>query len=226
MNILNIPKSWQNSLKAEGNSSYFKELQSFLDAETKKGKVIFPAKENIFKALELTPLENVKVVILGQDPYHGQGQAHGLAFSVNKGVPLPPSLVNIFKELKSDLGLEIPHHGNLEAWARQGVLLLNTVLTVEQSRPGSHHGMGWEQFTDKIIEVLNQEKENLVFILWGSPAQKKAKIVDSKRHLILSSVHPSPLSSYRGFFGSKPFSKTNAFLASKKITPINWMIES
>ncbi len=190
----------------------------------KMGKKIFPREEDVFTALELTSFKDVKVVILGQDPYHGENQAHGLAFSVKKGIPKPPSLVNIFKELQSDLGLLPPEHGCLEDWARQGVLLLNTVLTVEESKPGSHHGKGWEIFTDRIIQILNQKKDHLVFILWGSPAQKKITMLDEKKHLILKSPHPSPLSSYRGFFGSKPFSKTNDYLNKNGLKMIDWKI--
>jgi uracil-DNA glycosylase len=195
-----------------------------LSSEVKKGKTIYPQTDEIFAALNLTPFSQVKVVILGQDPYHGQGQAHGLCFSVKRGVKPPPSLVNIFKELRDDVHFEMPNHGNLEAWARQGVLLLNNVLTVEDGKAGSHHNRDWEKFTDKIIQLLNEKRENLVFILWGSPAQKKAQAVDPTKHLILKSVHPSPLSSYRGFFGSKPFSQTNAYLKSQKLSPIDWTL--
>jgi uracil-DNA glycosylase len=198
------------------------ELADFLISEEQTGKIIYPPQDDIFCALEACPFDQVKVVILGQDPYHGAGQAHGLCFSVQKGVKIPPSLVNIYKELQSDVGVTPPNHGHLIAWAKQGVLLLNNVLTVEDDKAGSHHGRGWEQFTDRIVEVLNEKKENLVFILWGSPAQKKAAKVDSTRHFLIKSVHPSPLSSYRGFFGSRPFSKTNAYLSSKGITPIDW----
>jgi uracil-DNA glycosylase len=198
------------------------ELQTFLLQEEKAGKVIYPPNQDIFQALNLTPLDKVKVVILGQDPYHGKNQAHGLCFSVREGVKIPPSLVNIFKELKQDLGINPPNHGCLDAWAKQGVLLLNNVLTVEDGKAGSHHLKGWEEFTDKIIELLNKKRENLVFILWGNPAQKKAERVDSTRHFIIKSPHPSPRSSYRGFFGSKPFSQTNDYLISKGIPPVDW----
>lgn len=201
-------------------------LKQFLQDEAKNGKTIYPAAQNIFQALDATPFTKVKVVILGQDPYHGPGQAHGLCFSVQKDVPIPPSLVNIYKELKSDLGIDPPKHGNLISWAHQGILLLNNVLTVEAAKAGSHHGKGWELFTDRIVEVLNEKKENLVFILWGSPAQKKAAKVDPQKHCLIKSVHPSPLSSYRGFFGSKPFSQANDYLISKNITPIDWRIPS
>jgi uracil-DNA glycosylase len=200
------------------------ELADFLISEEQTGKIIYPPQEDIFCALDACTFDRVKVVILGQDPYHGAGQAHGLCFSVQKGVKIPPSLVNIYKELQSDVGVTPPTHGHLIDWAKQGVLLLNNVLTVEDDKAGSHHGRGWEQFTDRIVEVLNEKKENLVFILWGSPAQKKAAKVDSARHCLIKSVHPSPLSSYRGFFGSKPFSKTNAYLNSKGIAPIDWSL--
>ncbi len=197
-------------------------LKNFLKSEYDAGKIIYPKKNEYFKALDLVPLDKVKVVILGQDPYHGPGQAHGLCFSVNEGVSQPPSLKNIFKELNSDLGIEIPKSGNLERWAQQGVLLLNSVLTVENDKAASHQKQGWEQFTDKIIETVNQECEHVVFILWGAYAQKKAFYVDRKKHLVLESVHPSPLSSHRGFFGSKPFSKTNTWLKKQGLAPIKW----
>ena len=221
---LKLHPSWESHLSLELKSPYMQELLEFLALEEKSGKKIYPPKENVFEAFRLTPFEDVKVVIIGQDPYHGEGQAHGLCFSVQKNVKIPPSLVNIFKELESDLGIKIPKHGCLESWARQGVLLLNNVLTVEEGKAGSHHQKGWEKFTDKVIEILNQEKENLVFILWGSPAQKKARNVDEKKHLVLKSVHPSPLSVYRGFLGSKPFSQANAYLKKKGVPEINWSI--
>lgn len=197
------------------------ELLQFLHMEKKKGKKIFPPEEQIFSAFEQTPFNHVKVVILGQDPYHGLGQAHGLSFSVGAEVRLPPSLVNIYKELKSDLG-NAPSNGSLIHWAQQGVLLLNSVLTVEEGKAGSHHKKGWEQFTDKVIEILNREKNNLVFVLWGAPAQKKAAHVDDQKHLLIKSAHPSPLSSYRGFFGSKPFSKANDYLKAHHQREIAW----
>ncbi len=221
---LSLDPSWKEVLGDEYNAPYMQKLRLFLDEERKLGKTIYPPKDEIFAALNLTPFDQVKVVIIGQDPYHGPNQAHGLSFSVKKGVKTPPSLVNIYKELHEDMGINIPQHGNLENWARQGVLLLNNVLTVEHSKAGSHHKQGWEKFTDKIIEVLNEKKENLVFILWGSPAQKKAAAVNEKKHFVLKSVHPSPLSSYRGFFGSKPFGQANQFLKSKGIKEINWEI--
>jgi uracil-DNA glycosylase len=199
-------------------------LVSFIENERSKGKIIYPKDKEVFEALKLTPFEKVKVVILGQDPYHGEGQAHGLCFSVKKGIKPPPSLINIFKELKDDLKIHPPQHGCLESWAKEGVLLLNSVLTVEAGKAGSHHGKGWEQFTDKIIEILNEKKTNLVFILWGGPAQKKASRVDQNKHLVLKSAHPSPLSVYRGFLGSKPFSKTNNYLKKHDKQEINWSL--
>jgi uracil-DNA glycosylase len=215
---------WNNELAAERAKPYYQKLLHFIQEERRLGKKIYPADDEIFNALNLTPLNKVKVVILGQDPYHGPGQAHGLAFSVKRGVPLPPSLRNIYKELHDDLGIITPQHGNLEDWAREGVLLLNNVLTVEEGKPAGHHGKGWEQFTDKIVEILNERKEKLVFILWGNPAQKKARIVDGSCHHLIASVHPSPLSCYRGFFGSRPFSQTNAYLLSQGLSPIDWTL--
>lgn len=199
-----------------------KRLKEFLKHEYAAEKIIYPPQPLYFQALNLTPLNKVKVVILGQDPYHGPNQANGLCFSVAEGVRHPPSLQNIFKERKQDLGKEIPVSGDLSRWAEQGVLLLNSVLTVEGEQAASHQKKGWEEFTDKIISVVNENCENVVFILWGAYAQKKAAFVDTTRHHVLQSVHPSPLSSHRGFFGSKPFSKTNAWLESKKIKPIEW----
>jgi uracil-DNA glycosylase len=214
-------KTWSDLINEESSKPYYQELQSFLKSERKNHK-IFPAEKDVFTAFELTPLDKVKVIILGQDPYHGEGQAHGLAFSVKSGVKIPPSLVNIYKELEADLGIRAPSHGNLEKWAKEGVLLLNNVLTVRAGAAGSHHGEGWETFTDRVIEVLSNEKRNLVFILWGGPSQKKASRVNQDHHHLILSPHPSPLSSYRGFFGSKPFSRTNSFLTTSGIKPVDW----
>jgi uracil-DNA glycosylase len=220
-----MKKDWEKLLKEELNATYFQDLMTFINTERESGKRIYPEEKDLFSAFSLTSFELTKVVILGQDPYHGEGQAHGLAFSVKKGVSKPPSLVNIFKELQGDLGISSPNHGDLTSWAKQGVLLLNAVLSVEAAKPGSHQQRGWEQFTDKVIEVLNLKKNHLVFILWGSPAQKKIKMLNSKKHLILTSPHPSPLSSYRGFFGSKPFSKCNEYLKQNGIKEIDWTIK-
>ena len=222
MSDIKLSDSWLKPLKNEFELSYMKDLKSFLKNEYNQKKVIYPEKKNYFKALDLVDLKNVKVVILGQDPYHGPGQAHGLCFSVQDGIRFPPSLQNIFKELQSDLGIIVPKTGNLERWGQQGVLLLNSVLTVEDGKAAAHQKKGWEQFTDKIIEVVNENCDHVVFILWGAYAQKKAAFVDRKKHLVLESVHPSPLSSHRGFFGSKPFSKTNEWLKSKGLKPIQW----
>lgn len=220
---IKLEASWKRQLENEFQKSYMQNLKSFLQSEKKEGKKIYPPSPLIFHAFEQTPFDKVKVVILGQDPYHGPGQAHGLSFSVPAGVAQPPSLVNILKELHSDLGFSIPKtQGNLESWANQGVLLLNSVLTVEDGKAASHQGKGWEQFTDAAIRQLNDLRENVVFILWGSYAQKKAAFVDEKKHFVIRSVHPSPLSSHRGFFGSKPFSKTNKYLESKGLAPIQW----
>jgi uracil-DNA glycosylase len=197
-------------------------LSQFLRAEKAAGKRIYPPGGQIFRAFDLTPFEQVKVVILGQDPYHGPGQAHGLSFSVGPGVAPPPSLQNIYKELAGDLGIAHPGHGNLESWARQGVLLLNSCLTVEDGRAGSHQGKGWERFTDAVIAALNQEHKGLAFILWGRKAQDKGASIDRDRHLVITSVHPSPLSAHNGFFGSRPFSRTNDYLAAQGKSPIDW----
>ena len=218
-----IEENWKKILWEEFQKPYFETLKHFL-VEEKKEYTIYPSGATIFAAFEHTPFENVKVVILGQDPYHGAGQAHGLCFSVQEGVAHPPSLQNIFKELQSDIGCEIPKHGTLTSWAKEGVFLLNTVLSVRASQPLSHRNQGWENFTDAVIKTLSMQKEHLVFILWGAPAGAKASLIDSQKHLILRAPHPSPLSSYRGFFGSKPFSKTNQFLKCKGIKPINWCL--
>ena len=222
--MIKLDESWKAPLQVEFEAPYMAALKDFLVAERDKGKRIFPKGPEWFHALDATPLEKVRVVILGQDPYHGEGQAHGLCFSVKPGVRPPPSLMNIYKEMKSDLGLEPPSHGNLEAWAQQGVLLLNAVLTVEAGRAGSHQGKGWERFTDAVIRLVNNQPRPVVFILWGAYAQRKAAFVDRKRHLVLTSVHPSPLSASNGFFGSKPFSKTNEFLIANGRDPIDWKL--
>ena len=219
-----IEKSWTPYLEGEFHKSYMQELFLFLKKEKESGKNIYPEEKHIFESFRLTPFKDVKVVILGQDPYHGAGQAHGLSFSVKRGIKIPPSLKNIFKELSEDVSIDLPSHGCLEAWAKQGVLLLNAVLTVEEGRAGSHHKKGWEKFTDRVVEILNTKKENLVFILWGDTAQKKAEKVDPHKHLILKSVHPSPLSYYRGFLGSKPFSQANTYLKKQGIQPIDWNV--
>lgn len=221
-----LPSDWMEHLGQEFESAYMKELSLFLKQEKSSGKIIYPLGGEIFNAFHLTPFSSVKVIILGQDPYHGVNQAHGLSFSVKKGVRPPPSLINIFQELKEDLRIDPPQHGDLTKWAQEGVLLLNTVLTVEKSKAGSHQGKGWETFTDKVITTLSEKKENLVFILWGSPAQKKMSLIDSNKHLIIKSPHPSPYSADRGFFGSKPFSNTNGFLRSKNISEINWNLNA
>ena len=223
MNNNDIPRSWRNHLGEEIDKPYYTRLQQFLEEERAKHEVYPPEKE-VFSALDITPLEKVSVLLLGQDPYHGEHQAHGLSFSVRPGVKPPPSLVNIFKELKSDLGLPIPNNGYLVPWATQGVLLLNAVLTVRAHTPNSHKGKGWETFTDRIIQLVSQKQERVVFILWGAYAQKKKQLVDTQRHVIISSVHPSPLSARNGFFGSKPFSKTNAALKQGGRREIDWRI--
>jgi uracil-DNA glycosylase len=216
-----IEASWKKALKEEFEKPYFETLANFVKWEYEIGTVYPPAKF-IFNAFDCTPFDQVKVVILGQDPYHGPNQAHGLAFSVTDQVPTPPSLVNIYKEIKSDLGKDIPPSGNLERWAKQGVLLLNATLTVRASQAGSHQNQGWEQFTDAVIKTLSDQKEHLVFLLWGSYAQKKGTVIDTSKHLILKSVHPSPLSAYNGFFGGKHFSQTNDYLKSHGLEPIDW----
>ena len=221
---IQIESSWKNRLLPEFDADYMKQLRSFLSDQYKNKKTIYPKGAEYFSALNLTPFDKVRVVILGQDPYHGPNQAHGLSFSVKPGVPAPPSLVNIYKELKTDIGCDTPKHGFLQSWAEQGVLLLNATLTVEAGRAGSHQKKGWEQFTDRIVELLNEERENVVFILWGSYAQKKGEKINRKKHFVIESVHPSPLSSHRGFFGSKPFSKTNAYLKKQGLEPIDWCL--
>ena len=216
--------SWLEPLKGEFGEPYMAELKRFLRQEREQGKRIFPKGGDWFRALDLTPLEKVCVVILGQDPYHGEGQAHGLCFSVKPGVRPPPSLVNIYKELESDLGIAPRRHGFLEHWASQGVLLLNSVLTVEMGRAASHRERGWERFTDRIIREVNGKTEPVVFMLWGSYAQKKAAFVDTSRHLVLKAPHPSPLSAHSGFLGCRHFSKANAFLEAKGLEPVDWAL--
>ena len=220
-----IGNDWDNLLEEEFQKDYYKNLRGFLIEEYRE-KTIFPGMHDIFTALKLTPYKRVKVVILGQDPYHGRGQSHGLAFSVKKGVRIPPSLRNMFKELNEDLGVPIPNNGYLEKWAKQGVLLLNTSLTVREAEANSHSKIGWEIFTDTIIELLNERETPVVFILWGNNAKSKEKYITNKNHYIIKSVHPSPLSASRGFFGSKPFSKTNKFLKSLGKEEIDWEIEN
>ena len=217
-----LEASWKALLLEEFEKDYMKKLKSFLLSEIKQNKRIYPKPEEYFSALNLSPFDKVKVVILGQDPYHGAGQAHGLCFSVKPQVKAPPSLVNIYKELQQDLGVEMASHGFLEAWAKQGVLLLNNTLTVLAGKPASHKNQGWEDFTDKIIEILNQKKKNLVFLLWGRFAGEKGAIVDSSKHYVLKAPHPSPYSADRGFFGCRHFSKCNQYLKSKNLKPINW----
>ncbi|NBH83276.1 uracil-DNA glycosylase [bacterium C-53] len=220
-----IENDWLEPLKPEFGKAYYKELYQKIRSEYNTHK-IFPAADDIFNAFQFTPLKEVKAVILGQDPYHGDGQAHGLCFSVKPDVDIPPSLVNIYQELHDDLGCFIPNNGYLEKWAHQGVLMLNTVLTVRAHAANSHRGIGWEQFTDAAIRILNEQDKPIVFILWGSPAQKKAAMLNNPRHLILKAPHPSPLSAYRGFFGSRPFSQTNDFLEKHGEQPIDWQIEN
>ena len=224
--LISLGPSWKAVLEGEFSKAYMVALQAYLLEQRSVGKVVFPPAAEIFSALNLTPFESAKVVILGQDPYHGEGQAHGLCFSVKSDVRVPPSLRNIFKELHADLGCTTPAHGNLESWAKQGVLLLNCVFTVESAQAASHKGIGWEQFTDKIVESLNIQRQHLVFILWGSHAQKKGAMIDRSRHLVLSSPHPSPLSASRGFFGNHHFSTANTYLIQHENKPINWQLEA
>lgn len=219
-----LEESWRSRLEDVFASDWFARLRGFLQAEKAAGATIYPPGGRIFAALDTTPFDQVRAVILGQDPYHGPGQAHGLCFSVPPGIPKPPSLVNIHQEYNADLGLPIPRHGSLEPWAKNGVLLLNTCLTVRAGQPLSHQNQGWEKFTDRIVELLAARSEPMVFILWGSPARKKTERVDLSRHGVIASVHPSPLSAYRGFFGSKPFSRANEFLAKAGQAPIDWRL--
>lgn len=216
-----LEKTWKEALKDEFSKPYFKALSEFVHNEYSSATIYPPAKL-IFNALDSLPVDKVRVVILGQDPYHGPGQAHGLSFSVQNGVTPPPSLKNIYKELQSDIGVTPPKSGNLDRWVKEGVLLLNATLTVRAHQAGSHQNKGWEQFTDAIIHHLAETKKNLVFILWGSYAQKKGSFIDNNKHLVITSVHPSPLSAYNGFFGSRPFSKTNEYLKLHHQEPVNW----
>jgi uracil-DNA glycosylase len=224
MGEIRLHQSWLEPLRGEFDEPYMADLKRFLAAQREAGKRIFPKGTEWFRALDLTPLEDVRVVILGQDPYHGEGQAHGLCFSVQPGVRPPPSLVNIYKELQNDLGIKPRRHGFLEHWGKQGVLLLNSVLTVEMGLAASHRERGWERFTDRIIREVNAKQEPVVFMLWGSYAQKKAAFVDTSRHLVLKAPHPSPLSAHSGFFGCRHFSKANAFLESKGLQPVDWAL--
>lgn len=216
--------TWKDVLAAEKKKPYFKEILDFLNSEYKQGKVIYPAKEDIFNALKLTEFNDVKVVIMGQDPYHGPNQAQGLCFSVRDGVRPPPSLINIYKEIHDDLGYDIPKHGDLTAWAKQGVLLLNSTLTVQAHNAGSHSTIGWQTFTDRIIETLNDHPEPIIYLLWGAYAQSKHQLINHEKHYVLTAPHPSPLSAHRGFFGCKHFSKTNELLESLGRSPINWKL--
>ena len=218
-----LPKDWSQVLKETLESPTFRKLERFVDAE-RRAHTVYPSEEDLFSAFRLTPFERVRVLLLGQDPYHGPGQAHGLAFSVQPGVPPPPSLVNIFKELKSDLGLPLPADGSLVPWAEQGVLLLNAVLTVRDGEPNSHARHGWEEFTDTVIQAVSAKPEPVVFLLWGGYARKKRKLIDAQRHVIIESAHPSPLSASAGFFGSKPFSKINEALVAHGQSPIDWSL--
>ena len=219
-----IGNDWDKYLKDEYSKEYFIKLKHFISNEYKT-KTVYPKMSEIFNAFQKTPFENVKVVILGQDPYHGEKEAEGLSFSVKVGIQKPPSLINIFSELKEDLGIEPPNHGSLVSWAEQGVLLLNSTLTVLKDTPKSHSNKGWEIFTDEVIKIINNKSTPVVFILWGSDARSKKYLITNKKHLIIESAHPSPLSAYRGFFGSRPFSRTNDFLISNNIKPIDWKIK-
>ena len=221
---IKLHPEWVAVLSDEFDQDYMRELKVFLLKRKQEGAVIYPPGAEIFNALDSTPLSEVKVVILGQDPYHGPGQAHGLCFSVREGVPAPPSLVNIFRELESDLGLAVPRHGHLQRWAEQGVLLLNAVLTVERGQAGAHQGKGWEHFTDAVVAAVNQRCEHVVFLLWGAQAQRKGAAIDTTRHLVLKAPHPSPLSAHRGFFGCAHFSTANRWLQNHAISPVNWAL--
>jgi uracil-DNA glycosylase len=222
LNSQHILTSWKEALAFEKQQPYFSEILNLIDSERINGKVIFPEKNKIFQCFKITELSAVKIVILGQDPYHGLGQAHGLCFSVPKGVPFPPSLRNIFTELKNDIGAPIPQSGDLTKWGEQGILLLNTSLTVEEGKAGSHSAIGWAKFTDKVIEAVNTYQKNVIFLLWGSHARSKKELIDTDKHIVLEAPHPSPLSAHRGFFGCQHFSKTNQILKSQGKTVINW----
>ncbi|MEO0841751.1 MAG: uracil-DNA glycosylase [Cyanobacteria bacterium J06643_5] len=223
MSFPELPDSWKTPLAEEFDKPYFKELENFISQE-RKSKTIYPAPEDVFSAFELTPFEQVNVLILGQDPYHGENQAHGLCFSVKPGVKTPPSLVNIYKELKNDIGCDIPNHGYLVPWAKQGILMINAVLTVEAHTPNSHKNKGWETFTDAVISKVNQKQEPVIFVLWGGYAKKKLKLIDTNRHTVIQSAHPSPLSARNGFFGSKPFSQINSALSQSGKPIINYQL--
>ena len=224
MPSINLHSEWLDALGPEFDQPYMQQLRAFLLARSQAGATIYPPGKQIFSALDSTPLSQVKVVILGQDPYHGPGQAHGLCFSVQPGVPTPPSLVNIFKEIHTDLELPIPGHGHLQAWAERGMLLLNAVLTVERGQAGAHQGKGWERFTDAVVEAVNRQCDQVAFLLWGSHAQRKGANIDSRRHLVLKAPHPSPLSAHRGFFGCRHFSQANAWLESRGVDPVDWRL--
>ncbi len=221
-----ITNDWADALKPEYKKPYYRDLYNKINEEYASGRTIYPPADEIFNAFHLTPLSEVKCVIIGQDPYHGEGQAHGLCFSVRPQVDIPPSLVNIYKELNDDLGCYVPNNGYLVKWAKQGVLLLNSVLTVRAHQAFSHQGLGWEQFTDAVINILNEQDRPIVFLLWGKPAQQKAAKLNNSNHLILKAPHPSPLSAYRGFFGCKHFSMANEFLQEHGLEPIDWQIEN
>lgn len=221
-NSVKLPADWLHVVGGEFDKPYMIQLKKFLQEEKARGKTIYPKGAEIFNAMNTTPFGNVKVVIIGQDPYHGPGQAHGLCFSVRKGVPIPPSLVNIYKEIEAEYGVKMPAHGDLTGWAAQGVLLLNATLTVQQANAGSHQNKGWETFTDAIIRAVNDKRENVVFLLWGSYAQKKGALIDRRKHCVLEAPHPSPLSAHRGFLGCGHFRKANDYLIGKGLAPIDW----
>jgi uracil-DNA glycosylase len=225
-NDIQIENSWKNALLHEFSQDYLKQIRSFIISEKERGKTIYPPGKLIFNAFNLTPFNAVKVVIIGQDPYHGNGQANGLSFSVPYGIKIPPSLQNIYKELAQDIQFNIPNHGNLEDWAKQGVLLLNAVLTVNDGEPASHRAAGWENFTNAVIYHLSEQCENLVFLLWGRFAQEKELLINQTKHLVLKAAHPSPFSAYQGFMGCKHFSSTNKYLIDKKKAPIDWQLKS